>query len=389
MTAIAAAPLRARSVDDVVGAVHDAVARHGALRIVGAGSWLDAGRVVHASATPLDLSSLQGITEYTPGDLTLSAGAGTTLAELDAATAAHKQWCPLLPWGRDSGTVGATIATATAGPCTGALGAPRDLVIGAEFVDGRGAVVRAGGRVGKNVAGFDLVRLVTGAWGTLGVITSVNLRLRARPAVDESWAVRLDRLDPATIDRVDAMRLGPLAPIAAELVNDALAAHLGLERAVHLLVRLGGNKAFVEAARAAVLALGDAGAQPASLWTALRAAEPGRCATWRESVPASRWPQLAVSVSKPGTDRGRGVYAHLSLARGVLRVSGALLDGDEPAYAAAAWRTTMRCLRERPATDVADADQTSAFPVAGAESLVRRLRDAFDPSRVLNPGILA
>lgn len=389
MTAVAPALVHARTVDDVVGAVHDAASRGGALRLVGAGTWLDAGRIVRPDAVPLDLSELRGITEYTPGDLTLAARAGTTIAELDAATAAHHQWCPLLPWGRDSGTIGATIATATAGPCCAALGAPRDLVIGAEFVDGRGAVVRAGGRVVKNVAGFDLVRLVTGAWGTLGAITHVNLRLRSRPAVDETWAVRIDRFDDAMIARLDAVRLGFLAPIASELVNDSLSAHLRLDHAVHLLVRIGGNKAFVAAARASVLTLGDASEQPVSLWTALRAAEPSRCATWRESVVVSRWPQLAASVLKPGMDRGRVVHAHLSLGRGALRVSVALHPGDDPSRAGAAWRTTMRCVRERPASDAADADQTGAFQSTGAESLVRRVREAFDPAGVLNPGILA
>ena len=112
------------------------------------------------------------------------------------------------------------------------------------------------------------------------------------------------------------------------------------------------------------------------------------CATWRESVPISGWPLLAVSVFKPGVDGARSVHAHLSLARGVLRVSVALLEGDDPSRAGAAWRTTMRCIRERPATDAADSDQTSAFRSVGAESLVRRVREAFDPAGVLNPGIL-
>ena len=389
MSALAAAAIRASSAGDVVAAVHDAAARGGALRIVGAGTWLDAGRPVRADATPLNLSALRGVTEYNPGDLTLAVRAGTTLRELDAITAEHKQWCPLLPWGRDSGTIGATIATASAGPCAGALGLPRDLVLGAEFVDGRGALVQAGGRVVKNVAGFDLVRLVTGAWGTLGVITQLNLRLRARPAVDETWAVAVEQLDAAAIARIDAFRVGPYAPLAAELVNDTLAAHLGLGDTPQLLVRLGGNARLVAAARAVVLALGSAAEMAPTTWTALRGAEPARSSTWRESGAPSRWPLLAKSVMRHGSDLGRAVHAHLSLERGVLRVSTAIGDGDDPAQTGANWRTSMRCVRERPAVDVSDADFTGAFRVSGADALVRRVRDAFDPRGVLNPGILA
>src|SRR5919199_245968 len=84
---------------------------------------------------------------------------------------------------------GARWRTASYGPLATAFGTPRDAVLGAEFVTGTGAVVRGGGRVVKNVAGFDLVRLVIGAWGTLGVLTEITVRLRARPEIDETVAV--------------------------------------------------------------------------------------------------------------------------------------------------------------------------------------------------------
>src|SRR5439155_9619738 len=102
-----------------------------------------------------------GIVEYVPGDLTLTARAGTTLAEIRDATAAEQQWLALDPHGSDDGTIGATVATASAGPLATAFGTPRDLVLGVEFLTGGGALARGGGRVVKNVAGFDLVRLLT------------------------------------------------------------------------------------------------------------------------------------------------------------------------------------------------------------------------------------
>src|SRR5215211_4142123 len=158
------------SVDAVRDRVRVAVDRRTGLRVLGRGSWLDAGRPVSATES-LATRDLSGITEYVPGDLTLTARAGTTLGEIRRATAAHGQWLALDPHGSDEGTLGATIATASAGPLATAFGTPRDLVLGVEFVTGDGVVARGGGRVVKNVAGFDLARLVTGAWGTLGVLT--------------------------------------------------------------------------------------------------------------------------------------------------------------------------------------------------------------------------
>src|SRR5262249_12974640 len=163
--------------------LRDAGAHDTRLRIAGAGTWLDAGRPVESSEQ-LSLAAHAGITEYTPGDLTLTARAGTTLREVHDAVAPHGQWLALDPFGADDGTIGATIATASAGPLATRFGTPRDLTLGLEFVSGRGAIVRGGGRVVKNVAGFDLTRLLTGSWGTLGVITEATVRLHARPETD-------------------------------------------------------------------------------------------------------------------------------------------------------------------------------------------------------------
>lgn len=251
--------LRPSTAEELSTIVRDAHDRHAKLHIVSRNTWPARAASVVGDAAALDLTALSGITEYVPGDLTLTARASTTLAEIDAATAAHGQWCPLLPWGGDNGTIGATFATATHGPCSASLGAPRDIAIGLEFVDGTGALVRAGGRVVKNVAGFDLTRLQVGAWGSLGAITQVSVRLRARPAVDETWSVALDG-DART--RLDALRRGPLAPLAIE------------ESDGEALIRLGGNAAFVAAARAAVQALGNAEQHDSAIWTKLREHDP-------------------------------------------------------------------------------------------------------------------
>ncbi|NUP54906.1 MAG: FAD-binding protein [Gemmatimonadaceae bacterium] len=164
------------------------------LRIVGGGHWLDAGRPCRALET-ISLAEDAGIVEYEPGDLTLTARAGTTLADLARITRAEGQWLPLDPFGSAAGTLGATVATGSAGPLASAFGTPRDQVLGCEIVTGTADVVRAGGRVVKNVAGYDLTRLNVGAWGTLGVLTEISVRLRALPEMDRTFAVEVSAAD--------------------------------------------------------------------------------------------------------------------------------------------------------------------------------------------------
>lgn len=256
-------------------------------RIRGAGTWMDARPTVGAADT-LQLDAFSGVRAYEPADLTIAVGACTTLRDLDAVTAAHGQWCPLLPWGTDDATVGATIATATTGPFAGTLGRPRDLVLGLECVDGNGRVIRAGGRVVKNVAGFDLTRLMTGSWGSLAAITEVHLRLRARPALDETW--HLAPADAAGAAAIDAFVRGPLAPIGSLALTPRLSAALGLNvSAAGWLVRIGGNASYMNAARAAVGSLGPATQVAGDAWRTLR----------REAAPtppAWAWNTLARDI---------------------------------------------------------------------------------------------
>ncbi len=261
--------------DELATIVRESLAAHRSLAVRGAGRWALALTRASGAATPLSMATMSGIVEYVPGDLTLTARAGTTLAEIEGATRANGQWCPLLPWGTDDGTLGATFATATTGPFRTALGAPRDIALGVEFVDGTGAIARGGGRVVKNVAGFDLTRLIVGSWGTLGVITEISMRLRARPALDRTLAVQCDVDDPAVLERIDAFRRGPYVPLACEVLSAEHAGALGLG-AARLVVRVGGNSAFVAESVRRIAELGTIDERAAELWTQYRALDPQR-----------------------------------------------------------------------------------------------------------------
>jgi glycolate oxidase FAD binding subunit len=282
--------LRPHNSDELAAMVRDS---NEGLRVRGAGGWMYAGQPVFASHE-LHLGAFSGVRSYTPGDLTISVGAATTLAELDTCTREQGQWCPLLAWGDDNGTVGATIATATSGPFAESLGRPRDLVLGLECVDGRGRVIRAGGRVVKNVAGFDLTRLVTGSWGTLAVITEVHLRLRARPAVDRTYYI-----EGASAERVRAFTRGAFAPLAAVPLNEAVARALGHTGHAAWLLRVAGNPSVVAAAQTALSSLGACVELPERSWDIVR----------RELAPVDpasswQWSPLAARVKRAFDPRG-------------------------------------------------------------------------------------
>ena len=372
-SATLAAPERfaANSVAQVADAVRAARIDGTPLRIVGGGTWLDAGRPVQA-AKSLDLSGLTGIVEYVPGDLVLTAYAGTTLAEISEATAAHGQWLPLDPFGDPRGTLGATLATASAGPLGGSVGLPRDVTVGLSFVTGEGDVVSGGGRVVKNVAGFDLVRLTIGAWGTLGVITQASVRLRARPEVDETFALELPREQDAIATLLSNLRVAAIDPIAAELLTPACADGIGLGSDPMILVRLAGNTFAVQHQRATIAKLAQCVPVPDEVWARLRTTDP----VGGGIVRVSRRPSELARLWSATMSR-QGVNAHATFARGVVRIR--LTSSDTNALAS--FDTGDRRIFEKAPAGWNDAGATS-------DGISRRLRDAFDPARLLNPGIL-
>jgi glycolate oxidase FAD binding subunit len=351
------------------------------LRIVGGGHWLDAGRPCRAVET-LALAAGGGVVEYEPGDLTLTARAGTTLAHIAMVCRDEGQWLPLHPFGPPDGTLGATVATGSAGPLASAYGAPRDQVLGCEIVTGSGDVVRAGGRVVKNVAGFDLVRLNTGAWGTLGVLTEVSVRLRALPEVDRTVAV-----EASAADAWAWLRASEYTPMAAELVSPALAALLGAGNGAMLLVRLGGNESLVRAAATSLAALGPVHEVATSVWDALASCEPAGSAVLRVSTAPSRaaalWERASAIV-----ERARG-SAHAALTRGVVRC---ILPVDATDQEENARLRGMVGALQHLGTAIVERLPAALWPAlvapAAADPLSAGVRNAFDPDRILNPGIL-
>jgi FAD/FMN-containing dehydrogenase len=164
---------------------------------------------------------LNRIIEHEPADLIAIAEAGVTLTDFNAKLAENGQWLPLDPPDDGRATLGGVVATGIGGPQQFGYGRPRGSVIGMKVVLGDGSIIKAGGRVVKNVAGYDLCKLFTGSYGSLGIITELNFKLRPRPAREATVIGR-----GAFKDILDAR----LFPVAAEIVSE------------RLLVRFAGNE---------------------------------------------------------------------------------------------------------------------------------------------------
>jgi len=172
-------------------------------------------RGVNLNGDLIETGGMSGITLYEPGSLTIVVQAGTPLAQVDAALAAEGQRFAFEPMDHrglmdTSGvpTIGGVVAANVSGPRRVSVGACRDFMLGVRFVDGSGTIVKNGGRVMKNVTGYDLVKLMTGSWGTLGVLTEVSLKVLPQP--ESSACVLIDGLSDA--DAVAAMSKALASP---------------------------------------------------------------------------------------------------------------------------------------------------------------------------------
>ena len=362
--------------------VLDALEARTPLRVAGRSHWIDAGRPVAATRIA-SLATCTGVVDYVPGDLTITVRAGTTLDEVERVTGAEGQWLPLDPHGTGDGTIGATIATGSFGPLAHAFGRARDLVLGLEFVMGDGRVARGGGRVVKNVAGFDLVRLMTGSWGTLGIITEATLRLHSLPRRALSVALSVPDSPTALSQRIAAAAEAAVQPLALELIGASLASRLGMSARPTLLVRLGGNEAAVSAQRDALSRLGGARDAPTNAWDLLRGTDSGGPSVLRISSLPARVAQVWASTCDAIMPI-EGAMLHSTVSLGIVRC---ILPRS----------TTIESIRS-----VLAANPGCVFvferlpremwgvlsPSVASDNLSRGIRNAFDPSAILNPGIM-
>lgn len=313
---------------------------------------------------PLSTLDHAGVVSHEPTELVLTARAGTPVSDLTALLAEARQMLPFEP-PDEGGTLGGVVACALAGPRRPYAGAVRDFVLGTRVVNGRGQILAFGGEVMKNVAGYDVSRVQVGAFGTLGVLLEVSMKVLPMPQAEITLRHELDADAAGTSDSLVALARRPL-PLTAGLVDG---------RVRH--VRLGGSDVAVEAA---ARELGgervDAADAP---WAELRErTHPffgGDAPLWRLAVP-----EAAAPIELPG--------------RWLLDWGGAQrwYVGDAPAAdvfaaARAAGGHATRYRRRSPSGAPEAVDGPLFQPLEGPLArLQSRLRDSFDPHRVLNRG---
>jgi glycolate oxidase FAD binding subunit len=208
------------TVDEVAGCLAVAAGHGLAVVPVGGGARLAWGNPPPRVDVILSLARLDRVLAWEPDDLTVSAQAGVRLTALAAHVGGRRQMLALDPPRPDATTVGGAIATGVAGPYRARYGTMRDLLLGLTVVQGDGTVVRGGGRVVKNVTGYDVPKLHVGALGTLGVIVEAHLRLHAVPAEEGTWVFAFAGPETA-LEAAMALRDTPVAPSRLQLVSGA------------------------------------------------------------------------------------------------------------------------------------------------------------------------
>ncbi len=340
----------------------------GTVGILGAGTaagW--AGALAPVDAV-LETTGLTGVITHNPGDMTVSVRAGTPLRQLQEELAPHGQHVSFdAARVADGATVGGLVATADAGPAALVFGSLRDLVIGVTFVLADGTVARSGGHVIKNVAGYDLAKLLHGSYGTLGVLAEVVLRLH--PVPERSAALALSCSLPEAAEHAATVLGGPYEPAALEWTSDDT-----------LLIRLDGTADALDARLGrlrTLLGTGELLDAPhlADVWgwhSALVRGEPG-LAVLRIGVRPSQLPEVLGALPAVAVTAGLGT--------GVATVSlppDAVAEAHERVHAAGG----TSVLRSRPA----DADAPAWGPPPSAIAVLRAVKAELDPQGRFGPG---
>lgn len=383
--------------------IREHAAKKTPLHIRGGGTRAGFGNVVTAEAT-LSSSSLTGIVEYNPAEMVLTARAGTPVAEIEAALAANGQGMAFEPMDHrgamgTSGTptIGGLFAVNSSGPRRFTAGAARDHLLGVRFVNGAGDIVKAGGKVMKNVTGLDLVKLLAGSHGTLGFLTEVTFKVLPVPKTSTTLVLSGLEDEQAMQALAAAMSLSVEVSGAAHLPESVRGRFIGgsLPEGAATVMRLEGLEASV-AVRAEKLAAAMAGFGPVgrldadqskTLWREIRDVAPYADGTarpvWRVSMaPSEAWKLVAGLRLRAGIDayydwQGGLVWmrAEADPEAEVLRHGIRTLGGGHA--------TLLRAAPQIRAEVAAFEPQASAVALLSA-----RLKAKLDPHGIFNPGLM-
>lgn len=360
---------------------------------LGSGSKLSWGASVHRPQLIVTTQRLNQIVDHARGDLTVTAQAGLTLQALQAELAQYNQFLPLDPAYGATATLGGIVATADAGSWRQRYGGVRDLVLGLSFVRADGAIAKAGGRVVKNVAGYDLMKLFAGSYGTLGILTEITFRLYPLPEAAQTLVVTGEHQEMA--DFAQAFRKTGLSPTAAEVISPALTKFLNLGKQTSLLIRFQNLAATVTAQIAQTQTL--ARSLNLSSQVLAQTDERNLWQRWQDRITDQPTPgeilakigvmpqqipdylqQLALLSDQLG-------IASINLGTGVgkLRVvedRGTLAKLRSQAEATGGYLTLLEA-----SSQTKQAIEPWGFPGHGLD-LMQKIKQKFDPDQILSPG---
>lgn len=386
-------------VDGVVAAVRAAAELDLVVVPAGNGTHLHVGAAPQRYDIALSLRRLQRILAHDAADLTVTVEAGVTLADLDAVLGAAGQWLPLDAPRAAAMTIGGALAADRSGPLRLGFGTVRDQVIGLRAVMADGALVRGGGQVVKNVAGYDLPKLFTGSYGTLAVLVEASFKVQPRPA---AWAVfEWTAPDlPAALSRAQHLLVSDVQPVLVEAMNDAAAESLGLDSGASLVFACAGGEAHCEeqARRVARLSGGEATRHVAeradALLRALREfsqpADDDALVLRLSGLPTALPALLAQLEAEAGA---AGIVAEIAAHAGN-GVAWCQLLGARDAGRAAALVETLRVHARRLdawlVVEAMPAELRGRLDPWGFDGaalpLMRRVKAALDPDRRFSPG---
>jgi len=358
------------------------------LAVIPAGfmTWLDGGNPLRRADLILSLRRMSRVIDYSPPDLTVTVEAGASLGDLNSLVLKEGQWLPLDPPGYSSASVGAIVSCASSGPLRFGFGTPRDYVIGLRLAHIDGALSKSGGRVVKNVAGYDMNKLYVGSFGTLGVIAETTFKLRPRPetvttlSIEDESLARLAHLAESVLTE-------GLQPASSILTSERNAG--GFKHA--LIVRFIDSEAAVRHQVDKVLGLSGRSA------SILEGREQEQ--VWRDLIDLERFGETVVRISVP-ISKARGLFDEI-VARGPVRfaesdtATGIIRaafeeEGTEAVERIASLRSRARTLGGTLFIERAGAvvrERAGAWSEAGpTASLMTSIKAKFDPQGLLNPG---